>query len=733
VDVGSRTSEGDVLLQALRTRHDYGVDGTGVRVGVISDGIFGVGNAAALGDLPPTTLVREGNRLVGTTGGVTSVSFRADRDLEATFGPGRGAEGVAMLEVVHDLAPGALLFFANFLTDMEFNQAIDDLAANTDIVVDDISFFGGPYDGTSSISANAAAALNNPAFPIRALFTSGGNRALDHYEEPYEPSGVDGLPFIGEGGQLHSFHATAKTTDASGLGRRIGEPIFLFRNQVALVMLTWPDPDPSFNDYDVFLFDDRTGELLTGSNAPQDGRAGPLEAFVFVNTVGDGFFDIRIQNFLDSAAPRDLELFVLESPFRTVFPTGATLNYNTTAGSVPMMADAGGGVVSVGAINAADPGLDDIEPFSSRGPTNDGRLKPEIASLDAVAVTGSGGFSATFFGTSAAAPHAAGVAALLLQMAPCLMDPAGDSDAERQALRQAIFDRAIDVGPPGPDFTFGHGRNDAFAAAAAMLPLADAGPPVSLECTSPAGASTALDASASRPSFPGCPLDFSWLGPFGTASGPAPTVSLPLGTSGVHLTVSQNGVTRVAADTSVTVRDTTPPDLAASASPSLLWPPNHRMVEVEASVAVRDVCDPHPDLVLASVASSEPDDAPGTGDGRTTGDIQGALLGTPDLGLLLRAERDGGGPGRRYTATYVATDASGNSRAAQMTVSVPHDRGASSAEPVTLLFTDASNLRWSEAPGAVAYQVVRGNLPHPRPETGGSTMDLRILASSGCP
>src|SRR5207247_2910761 len=94
---------------------------------------------------------------------------------------GAGAEGTALLEIVHDLAPGARLAFANADTDLEFAQAVNFLAASNDVVLDDVSFFGQPADGTSAVSRNTAAALNNQIFPIRAYFTSVGNRDAAHY------------------------------------------------------------------------------------------------------------------------------------------------------------------------------------------------------------------------------------------------------------------------------------------------------------------------------------------------------------------------------------------------------------------------------------------------------------------------------------------------------------------------------------------------------------------------
>ena len=74
---------------------------------------------------------------------------------------------------------------------------MDFLAANSDVVVDDIGFLGKPYDQSSDVSANTAAELNKPTNPIRGYYTSVGNQALRHYQETYVSSGTDGAPFVG--------------------------------------------------------------------------------------------------------------------------------------------------------------------------------------------------------------------------------------------------------------------------------------------------------------------------------------------------------------------------------------------------------------------------------------------------------------------------------------------------------------------------------------------------------
>ena len=120
---------------------------------------------------------------------------------------------------------------------------------------------------------------------------------------------------------------------------------------------------------------------------------------------------------------------------------------------------------------------------------------------------------------------------------------------------------------------------------------------------------------------------------------------------------------------STTVLDVTPPKISVSLSPTSLWPPNHQMVPIVATIVATDECDPNPLVRLVSVVSSEPDN--GLGDGDTAADVADTTPGTDDRSISLRSERAGGGSGRTYTVTYHATDASGNSTPATATVKVP--------------------------------------------------------------
>jgi len=130
----------------------------------------------------------------------------------------------------------------------------------------------------------------------------------------------------------------------------------------------------------------------------------------------------------------------------------------------------------------------------------------------------------------------------------------------------------------------------------------------------------------------------------------------------------------VSAPAGVTVNiDRTPPALACSVSPTSMWPPNHVLVSVTATVSLSDTLSGPGGFVLAAVTSSEPDT--GTGPGDLPGDIQGFTVATPDISGQLRAERADTGLGRVYRLTYSGMDTAGNVAQCQASITVPHNQG----------------------------------------------------------
>jgi hypothetical protein len=113
--------------------------------------------------------------------------------------------------------------------------------------------------------------------------------------------------------------------------------------------------------------------------------------------------------------------------------------------------------------------------------------------------------------------------------------------------------------------------------------------------------------------------------------------------------------------------DTTPPTVACSLTPNVLWPPSNKLVPVTATVIVTDSLSGSAGFNLLSVTSNEPDSG--------QGDIQGFVTGTPSVVGELRGQRLGSGTGRVYTFTYGGLDRAGNPATCTTTVTVPHDQG----------------------------------------------------------
>ena len=369
------------------------------------------------------------------------------------FGAGRldrGAEGTAMIELVHDLAPGASLSFGAVTTDADMIAAVRFFAQRVDVIVDDVGFLY-PDDQQSEVSRNTSAALANPDWPLRAYVTAAGNWARTHWSGDFT-AGADGaqlgLPDPGpvhvwwRGGAINRFELAA--------GERV------------VIALHWDDPwGLASHDFDLHLLD-QSGTLVASSRRRQAvDSIDPQEVLVYTNEGSAGTFGVVVQNWRGAAPPLRIELFVIGAGDRA----RASLEVATAESSLLAQADAGGGVITVAAITQNEVDLDRVAEYSSQGPTNNGASKPDIAAVDGVRISGATEFGSRFYGTSAAAPHVAAVAALVLEAQPMLMAADGGTAAiERELLRELLLGTAVDVGPVGVDLQAGAGRIDAEAA-----------------------------------------------------------------------------------------------------------------------------------------------------------------------------------------------------------------------------------------------------------------------------
>jgi hypothetical protein len=204
-------------------------------------------------------------------------------------------------------------------------------------------------------------------------------------------------------------------------------------------------------------------------------------------------------------------------------------------------------------------------------------------------------------------------------------------------------------------------------------PVADAGPDrvVECACNTTDGTKVTLDGSGSYDAD-GDPLTFTWTGPFveSPANGATPTVTLEPGCPDdyvITLVVNDGTEDSEPDEVTITVVDKTPPEFSLSVSPTMLWPPDHKMYEITPSWTVSDDCVSSPDVSLVGIVANEGDNT--IGDGHTSNDIQI----NEDGSIYLRSERSGTGGDRVYTITYQAVDDSGNVTVSSSTVSIPHD------------------------------------------------------------
>ncbi|MGH9779408.1 MAG: PKD domain-containing protein, partial [Candidatus Acidiferrales bacterium] len=222
------------------------------------------------------------------------------------------------------------------------------------------------------------------------------------------------------------------------------------------------------------------------------------------------------------------------------------------------------------------------------------------------------------------------------------------------------------------DTTFGALRNTTQPAVTNQPPTVDAGPDQSVECAGDSGAQVQLSGTASDPDNDA--LTYSWTDANGNVVGTSASVQLrvALGAHVFTLTVD-DGNGHTAADTvQVTVGDTAPPSISVTLTPAVLWPANHRMVEIRAGLEMGDSCGAIQSVRLESITSNERDR--GLGHGDRPHDIQGAHFGSDDLRFWLRAERAHHGRGRVYTVRYSATDIAGNTSTAEVLVRVPRSQ-----------------------------------------------------------
>ena len=448
---GSVTSQGDEAMLADLARASFAVDGSGVTIGVLSDTFNCLGGApsdVASGDLPSGILVLD-------PGLCTASSVD---------------EGRAMMQLIFDVAPGAnFIFHSGFGGQADFALGIDELAAaGADVIVDDVLYFSEPMFQDGAI-AQAVDRVVEAGVPY---FAAAGNFGDRGYESQFL-SGMSGSVF-GHNYDFHNFDTGA----AVDVLQRVTIPV----GTGVRFVLQWDEPffsvsgaPGSSNVVDLFISSDDGSTLL--ARTPLSGVLGgdPVDEVTFFNPGPATEFSVLIGHDLDEGGPPPGRVKYV------MFGTGSIAEYETGGGTIYGHANAAGAQTVGAAYYQNTPAFGTspavLQDYSSVGTTRvlfdaagarlgspEIRQKPNIVGPDGGDTTFLGtdtdgnGFP-NFFGTSAAAPHVSGVAALMLTLYPSLT-PA--------QLYATLESTALDMGEPGVDVYTGHGLVQAEAALASL-------------------------------------------------------------------------------------------------------------------------------------------------------------------------------------------------------------------------------------------------------------------------
>jgi len=296
-------------------------------------------------------------------------------------------------------------------TETDVTDAIERLMKldeHIDIVSCSSDFPFGRFDGEDELCKEVEKMTSNGTLWINAA----GNQALCHWSGEFKDP--DGNRFNNFSPEDESINLTLEKGEAVGL------------------WLSWEDDwDRATLDYDLRL--DHPSRGYSISDNPQKGYRDqkPAETIQLL-APEDGTYQIKIRRYDAPDAPVRFHLFTTQD----------LDEYQVQNSSIGILGCCRN-VITVGAINLSTL---DIQPYSSRGPTKDGRQKPDLVAPDNV--TTFSYISDAFVGTSASAPYVAGCAALIMEIFK------DDPDLD---VREVLIESATDLGPPGPDNTYGYG------------------------------------------------------------------------------------------------------------------------------------------------------------------------------------------------------------------------------------------------------------------------------------
>lgn len=423
-NIGIVTSQGDSVqtsnvvrnaFRSVRNGEIVPVDGAGTKIGVISDSY----NTEVFTGKSKATVDVENGDLPGI-GNPNSYTVPVEVIKDYPFGVASD-EGRAMLQIVHDVAPGAeLAFSTGILSPRDFEIAIQKLdEAGCDIVVDDITFVSEPMFGEGRIAKVIKEYTSKPG---KSYFTSAGNFANHGYQNTFRTSTNTPLTNFIPAGSTTKAHVFGTNTDGSQdvLQKiKVVPGIYMIVMQWAEGLASQVNNEGAATDLDIYLVDNQ-GNLIVGNNRVN--VAGDPTEFIVFRALGTGEANIMITN-ANGTTPPGLS-------FRYIAFRADGLEFLEFGGAPTVTGHAmTPQAVTVAAVDYRKGAVPEVQAFSSFGGKlpNNATLEIDFAAPDGgnTNVSGIGQDIAAdddnfpnFFGTSAAAPHAAGALALMMSALP---------------------------------------------------------------------------------------------------------------------------------------------------------------------------------------------------------------------------------------------------------------------------------------------------------------------------
>jgi subtilisin family serine protease len=380
-------------------------NGTGITVGVMSDDC---GTSDYINGPTSTTYLTDAvtRHAIGSSDGPII--------LGDNYTGNRTHEGLAMMEIVHSIAPNATIKFATAAGDGEagivtFVNNIDALAATSQIIVDDIVYPEEPVfeDGDVALSMERNTSERQTIF-----ISAAGNWSRNVYTFNFTPT-----PEAVDFGRTDYW--INKVIDNNISGSRYPRVFTLPEGRGVDIMLQWDDPwRHSKNDFDIYLVDKLTSEIVRASTTTQNGTQNPYERFRFVGAECSGERQYKIviacNTTTDNPKPR-MKMLIQGVTSPTELPESIIGHPADTCDIACSAMNYDADVVTEDGSSQGLCKLVDVNELPTEGgnrPYLPNRPKPDVSGLNGAEVTIAN--HSPFFGTSAAAPYVAGIAALML-------------------------------------------------------------------------------------------------------------------------------------------------------------------------------------------------------------------------------------------------------------------------------------------------------------------------------